>query len=101
MEDPIAKRAEPVAEPRIRLSRDRVLRAAVDLADRGGIEGLSMRKLADELGVEAMSIYHYVASKDDLLAGIADIVVSEFDLVLGGGDWKEAIRRSGGSAHDG
>src|ERR1700704_4009940 len=99
MEDPIARRAESVVEPRIRLSRDRVLRAAIDLADRGGIDALSMRKLADELGVEAMSIYHYVASKDDLLDGIADIVVSEFDLVSGGGDWKAEVRRSAVSAH--
>jgi AcrR family transcriptional regulator len=100
MEDPIARRAEPVAEPRIRLSRDRVLRAAIDLADEGGIEALSMRKLAEALGVEAMSIYHYVASKDDLLAGIADIVVSEFDPVSSGGDWKAEIRTSAVSAHD-
>src|SRR5512138_905440 len=58
---PVATRAESVR--RAPLSRQRVLDAAVELADRGGIEALTMRKLAQELGVEAMSLYHHVASK--------------------------------------
>jgi AcrR family transcriptional regulator len=82
------------------LTRDRVLRAAIDLADQGGIESLSMRKLAEELGVEAMSIYHYVAKKEDLLAAIVDLVVTEFEVPSGGADWKADIRRSAISAHD-
>jgi len=77
-----------------------VLRAAIDLADRGGIDSLSMRKLAEELGVEAMSLYHHVANKDAILSGIVDLVVSEFDLPSVRSDWKAAIRRSAVSAHD-
>lgn len=96
----MARRADPIAEPGVRLSRDRVLRAAIGLADKGGIESLSMRKLAEELGVEAMSVYHYVANKEDILAGIVDIVVGEFDMPSSGADWKAEIRRSAISAHD-
>ena len=70
----------PTAEPRVPLSRERVLEAAIALADGGGIESLTMRKLAQELGVEAMSLYNYVANKDDLLDGIVDLVVGEFEL---------------------
>ena len=62
----MARRAGPIAEPRAPLSRDRVLRAAIDLAGRGGIDSLSMRQLAEALGVEAVSLYNYVANKDDL-----------------------------------
>jgi AcrR family transcriptional regulator len=80
------------------LTRQRVLRAAVALADRGGVGSLSMRKLAQELGVEAMSLYHHVANKEEILDGIADVVFSEIDLPSGGGDWKAAMRRRGLSA---
>ena len=86
--------------PRIPLSRERVLKAAIDLADARGIEALSMRKLAQDLGVEAMSLYHHVAKKDDLLNGIVDVVLDEIELPARGTDWKEAIRRSAISAHD-
>ena len=79
-------------QPRIPLSRGRVLHAAVDLADRSGIESLSMRKLGQELGVEAMSLYNHVANKDEILAGIIDIVVGEIDIVAPGGDWKTTMR---------
>lgn len=96
----MARRADPIAEPRVRLSRDRVLEAAIGLADRGGIDSLSMRKLAEELGVEAMSTYHYVANKDAILDGIVDMVVEEFEQASGSADWKAAIRRSAVSAHD-
>src|SRR6516225_7609845 len=74
------------------LSRDRVLRAAVALADTSGISALSMRKLGEALGVEAMSLYNHVASKGDLLDGMIDIVFSEIDLPSGDGDWKAAMR---------
>jgi AcrR family transcriptional regulator len=70
------------------------------LADKGGIEALSMRKLARELGVEAMSLYNHVANKDDLVAGILDLVASEFELPRNGTDWKTAMRQSAISAHD-
>ena len=65
---------DPSAEPRLPLTRERVLAAAVALADRGGIGSLSMRKLAQELGVEAMSLYHHVANKDDILDGLVHVV---------------------------
>jgi AcrR family transcriptional regulator len=80
------------------LSRERVLRAAVALADRGGVAALSMRKLAQELGVEAMSLYHHVANKDDILDGIVDVVFSEIELPAGEADWKAAMRRRAISA---
>lgn len=80
------------AESRARLSRERVLQAAVSLADVSGIESLTMRKLGAELGVEAMSLYHHVANKGDLLDGMIDIVFGEIDLPSGTG-WKPALRR--------
>ena len=83
---------DPSAEPRVRLNRDRVLCAAVALADEGGIESLTMRKLGRALGVEAMSLYNHVANKDDLLNGMIDAVFGEIELPSGAGDWKAAIR---------
>jgi AcrR family transcriptional regulator len=75
------------------LSRERVLQAAVVLAARDGIEALSMRKLADELGAGAMSLYHYVPNKEELLDGMVDIVFGEIELPATDGDWKAAMRR--------
>ena len=86
-------------ERRTRLSRERVLRAALDLADQRGIEALTMRGLAKELGVEAMSLYNHVANKGDLVAGIVDLVLGEIELP-DDGDWDVAIRRCAISAHD-
>jgi AcrR family transcriptional regulator len=83
---------------RAQLSRDRVLRAAVTRADQNGISSLSMRKLGEALGVEAMSLYNHVASKNDLLDGMIDIVFSEIDLPSEDGDWKAAMRRRAISA---
>lgn len=74
------------------LSRDRILRAGIRLADRKGIEALSMRRLATALGVEAMSLYNHVANKDELLDGMVDIVVGEITLPVPGGDWKATLR---------
>ena len=82
------------------LSRERVLRAALALADEGGIESLSMRKLGQELGVEAMSLYNHVANKDDLLDGIVEAVTSEIEEPSGGADWKTEIRRTAISSHE-
>jgi AcrR family transcriptional regulator len=76
-----------------------VLRAAVTLADEGGIKALSMRRLAQELDVEAMSLYNHVASKDDIVGGIVELVAGEIDLALDKADWKAAIRRQAISAH--
>jgi AcrR family transcriptional regulator len=82
----------PGNEPRTRLNRDKVVRAAIDLADTGGIESLSMRKLGGELGVEAMSLYKHVANKGDLVDGMIDGVFGEIALPSGGTDWKSAMR---------
>ena len=84
--------ADHAAAHRAPLSRDRVLRAAVALADTAGISALSMRKLGEALGVEAMSLYNHVASKGDLLDGMIDLVFSEIDLPSGDGDWRAAMR---------
>jgi AcrR family transcriptional regulator len=81
------------AEGRTPLSRDRVLAVAVALADRDGIEGLSMRKLGQELGVDAMALYRHVQSKDDLLDGIVEMIVGEIDRVEPDGTWKPALRQ--------
>ena len=75
------------------LNRQRVLQAAVDLADAGGIEALTMRKLGEALGVEAMSLYNHVGNKGDLLDGMVDVVFGEIDLPPADVDWKEAMRR--------
>jgi AcrR family transcriptional regulator len=74
------------------LSRERVLRAAVAMADKGGIESVTMRNLGQKLGVEAMSLYNHVANKDDILDGLVDVAFSEIDLPEVGSDWKEAMR---------
>jgi AcrR family transcriptional regulator len=81
------------------MSRDRVLDAAIGLADAGGIESLTMRRLAQELGVEAMTLYYYVANKDEILNGIADLIVGEIELPPSGADWKAAIRKTAISAN--
>ncbi len=91
----------PSAEARLPLSRDRVLSAAIALADEAGIESLSMRKLGQALGVEAMSLYNHVANKEEILNGIVDIVLGEFELPApGGADWKAALRRTAMSAYE-
>lgn len=87
------------AEHRAPLNRDRVLRAAVTLADGGGMSALTMRRLGEALGVEAMSLYNHIASKSDLLDGMIDIVFGEIDLPSGDGDWRAAMRRRAISAH--
>src|SRR5437899_10809308 len=96
----MATQPETSAEPRAPLSRDRVLRAAVRLADAGGFESLTMRKLGQELGVHAMSLYNHVANKDDLRDGIVDLVMSEIEVPSAGADWKAAIRTSSISTHE-
>ena len=88
-------------EPRLPLSRDRILQAALQLADEGGIESLTMRKLGQVLGFEAMSLYNYVANKDDLLDGLLDLVLDESEPPSPAGAWHTAIRRSAVSVHQG
>jgi AcrR family transcriptional regulator len=89
--------ADDVTEPadtraRQPLSRERVLRAAVVLADRDGIDALSMRRLAQHLGVDAMGLYRRVRDKDDILDGATDAVIAEIDAGEPGGDWQTAMR---------
>jgi AcrR family transcriptional regulator len=89
----MARPAPATEEPRAQLSEERVLRTAVALADRHGIEWLSMRKLADELGVSAMSPYYYVPNKDRLIDGMVDLVFGEIEPPSLDVDWKTAMRR--------
>lgn len=81
------------------LTRTKVLRAAVALADREGLDALSMRRLGREVGVEAMSLYNHVKNKDDLLDGIVEHVAEELETPTIGGDWKAAMRRRALKAH--
>ena len=82
------------------LGRERVLQAAIGLADREGIAALSMRSLAREVGVEAMSLYHYVERKEDLLAALRDMVMREIELPdAAPREWKSAVRRMAVSYH--
>ena len=97
--------ASPQGSPqgsRVPLTRERVLEAAILLADEGGVESISMRKLGQSLGVEAMSLYNHVANKDAILDGIADQVLKQIDLPgsAAGTDWEQAIWRCAVSAHN-
>ena len=94
----MARPAKPATEARTPLNRERVLRAAVAFADENGIATLSMRKLGEVLGVEAMSLYNHVANKGDLLDGMIDLVFSEIDLPSGAAGWKTAMRQRAASA---
>ena len=87
-------------KPRTPLSRERVLRAAVAFADEHGIQALTMRKLGDEVGVEAMSLYNHVANKDQLLDGMVDLVFEEIGVPTAGAHWKEAMRHRAVSARE-
>ncbi|GAA3771936.1 TetR/AcrR family transcriptional regulator C-terminal domain-containing protein [Plantactinospora mayteni] len=96
----MASQAVPGAEPRTPLSRERVLRAAISVADSGGIESLTMRRLAEHLGAEAMSLYYHVANKEDVLDGVVDVIATEINEVVDridvpaeGADWKKAVRQ--------
>ena len=87
-------------EANIPLSRTRILEAALRLTDIGGVESLSMRKLARELGVKAMSLYNHVTNRDDILDSIVDMVVGEIEIPSLHDDWKVAMRRRATSAHE-
>ncbi|WP_233221548.1 TetR/AcrR family transcriptional regulator [Streptomyces carminius] len=88
-----ARRREP-------LTREAVLRTAVALADRDGVAALTMRRLAERLGVEAMSLYHHVANKDAILDGMVDAVFGEIELPAADGDWRTAMRLRAFSARE-
>jgi len=88
----MATKTEETARAREPLTKERILRAAVALADEVGVESLSMRRLAQELGVVPMALYKHVANKDDLFDGMIDIVVGEIDPPIEGADWKRTMR---------
>jgi AcrR family transcriptional regulator len=88
----MATKIDETARARDPLTKERILRAAVALADEGGVESLSMRRLAQELGVVPMALYKHVASKDEMLDGMVDVVVGEIDPPLASADWQTAMR---------
>jgi len=88
----MATKAEERSRERAPLTRERILETAVALADDGGVDSISMRRIAQELGVVPMALYKHVANKDELLDGMIDIVVAEIDPALAGVDWKTAMR---------
>jgi AcrR family transcriptional regulator len=92
-------KAAPKLEIRENLSRKRIVKAAVAIADRDGIDSLSMRKLGLELDVKAMSLYNYIANKEELLDAMCDFIVSLFEKPKKNVEWKESVRRSSLSAH--
>ena len=97
MATPNDDRTEP-AEHRTPLTRERVLHGAIAVADAGGISGLTMRSLAQELGVKPMSLYHHVANKDEILDGIVDLVFAEIELPGADDAWRPAMRQRAASA---
>jgi hypothetical protein len=88
----VATGARSEGQSRRRLSRERVLDTAIDRADQAGLDALTMRSLADELGVAPMALYNHVANKDDLIDAMVDVVFAEIGVPSGGGDWKTAMR---------
>jgi AcrR family transcriptional regulator len=96
----MATRALSEGRSRGRLSRERVLKTAVDRADQGGLDALTMRSLAEELEVAPMALYNHVASKDDLIDAMVDVVFGEIGVPSGGGGWKTAMRRRAIAVHD-
>src|SRR5450631_2277245 len=96
-----ARMSQPIngsTKERVPLSRDRVLAGAITVADAGGIGALTIRSLAQELGVKPMSVYHYVANKDEILDAIVDLVFGEIELPVPGGDWRSEMSRRASSA---
>jgi len=85
--------------PREHLSKERILQTAFRVADEGGVEAISMRRLATDLGVQAMSLYNHVPNKDSILDGLVELVVREIEVPSFGDPWKEAMRRRASSAH--
>jgi AcrR family transcriptional regulator len=83
----------PTTNPRVRLTRERVLQSAVAHADAVGLEALTMRTLAEMLGVAPMALYRHVANKDDLIDAMVDVVFMEIGVPAGGGDWRTSMRR--------
>lgn len=96
----LPRRTLQTTDRRTRLTRERVLRAATALADRGGLEALTMRALADDLGVAPMALYRHVANKEDLVDGLVDLVYREIELPTADGDWATSMRQRAISLRD-
>jgi AcrR family transcriptional regulator len=94
----MSSKTGPDEERRVPLSRERLLRGAIAIADVAGIGALTMRSLAQELGVKPMTLYHHVANKEEILDGIIDVVFSEIELPPADADWRSAMRRRALSA---
>lgn len=87
-----------ISNNRTPLSRERILDGAIRAADAGGVQALSMRKVADELGVEAMSLYHHIANKDEMLDGVVDALFAKIKLPKSDVHWKDGMRSRAASA---
>ena len=96
----MVRRVSEGTHERAPLSRERVLDRAMAIADAGGIGSLTIRSLAQELGVKPMSVYHYVANKDEIIDGIVDLVYGEMDLPSAQGGWRTEMERRCSSARD-
>ena len=96
----MAEVASENGERRARLTRERVIQAALSVADAGGLGSLTIRSLAKELGAKPMSVYYHVANKDEILAALIDIVFSEIQLPVPGGDWRSEMRKRASSARE-
>jgi len=94
----VTSRSDSKPNSRTPLTRERVLHAAIAVVDQGGLESLTMRRLGRHLGVEAMSLYKHLASKDEILDGIVEIVITDIDLPSAEADWKTAMRQRAISA---
>ncbi len=88
----MSKEKKTKAQSRVPLTRERLLRAAMSLADEHGIEAVSMRRVAETLGVEAMSLYRHVANKDEILDGLVELVISEIEMPDPAGGWRAVAR---------
>jgi AcrR family transcriptional regulator len=95
----VARKRTPKAGARVPVNRDRILRTAMEVADERGVAAVTMREVGSRLGVEAMALYNHVANKNDILDGMVDLVVDEFDLPSNVDDWREAMRCRAVSAH--
>ena len=90
----------PPSVPRTRLTRERILGAAIAGADKGGLEALTMRTLAEMLGVAPMALYRHVANRNDLIDGMVDAIFLEVGVPSGGGDWKTSMRKRAVAVRD-
>jgi AcrR family transcriptional regulator len=94
----MSSRTDESPQSRKPLSRERVLAAAIAIADEAGLDALTMRRLGQQLGVEAMSLYKHVANKGDILDGMVDMVIGKIDLPPPEADWRTAMRQRAFSA---